>query len=354
MGHLHCSSNNRKNKYLTFTERIWIEVMYKDKKSTREISEAIGHSQRTVQRELKRGMVTQLDGSTWIYYETYSSDVAQNKHEERCAAKGPGLKIGHDHALCDYIEKQMLEEKWSPDVIIGRIKREKKKFATSICTKTLYRYLDQGLFVNISNKNLTYGKRKKSQNKNHDGPSYKNLKGRSIEERPQQVELREEAGHWEMDCVVGGKGKGREVILTLSERQSRTAKIIRLASKTQESVVAALDVMERKMGRKQFSEIFKSITVDNGVEFLNYGGIERSLRNKSRKRTIVYYAHPYSSWERGSNENMNRMIRRFIPKGTDIGSFSIKEIKRIENWLNNYPRKILNYRTPAEVYEMVA
>jgi IS30 family transposase len=131
-------------------------------------------------------------------------------------------------------------------------------------------------------------------------------------------------------------------------------RIIKLPQKTQEAVVSALDVLERQMGRKEFNRTFKSITVDNGCEFLNYAGIEKSIQSKKKARTIVYYAHPYSSWERGTNENMNRMIRRFIPKGTDISKFGKREIRRIQEWLNNYPRKILNYRTPAEAYNLVA
>jgi IS30 family transposase len=112
--------------------------------------------------------------------------------------------------------------------------------------------------------------------------------------------------------------------------------------------------MERQMGRIKFKDTFKSITVDNGSEFLNSSEMERSCLSKKKARTMVFYAHPYSAYERGSNENMNRMIRRFIPKGADIGKYSKQEIKRIENWLNNYPRKILDYYTPLEVYNQVA
>jgi IS30 family transposase len=92
---------------------------------------------------------------------------------------------------------------------------------------------------------------------------------------------------------------------------------------------------------KLFSETFKTITCDNGCENLDFEGIENSVRNK-RKRTKVYYAHPYSSWERGTNENINKMICRFIPKGIDISAFSVKQITQIQHWINNYPRRIFN------------
>jgi transposase, IS30 family len=354
MGHEHHNKDGRKNKHFTYKERLRIEVMHKGKAGTMAISEAIGCSQRSIQRELKRGKVTQLDGATWVYYESYSADISQNRYEQFSQSKGPALKIGNDFELCEYIEEQIIKKKQSPDAVIGRIKISGLAFKTKLSTKTLYRYIDQGIFGQLSNEHLIYGKRKRSTISGTARPSYQNIRGRSIEERGAYIEDRSEVGHWEMDCVVGGKGTGSAVLLTLTERQTRTERIIKLPRKTQAAVVAALDVLERQMGRKEFVHTFRSITVDNGSEFLDYAGIERSLLSKHKSRTIVYYAHPYSSWERGSNENLNRMIRRFIPKGTDISKLGKREIKRIQDWLNTYPRKILNYRTPAEVYSMVA
>ena len=354
MGHLHNTNNGRKNKHFTYRERLRIEVMHKEKQSTLKISQAIGCSQRSVQRELKRGKVRQLNGTKWIYYETYSADISQNRYEEEKQSKGPALKIGHDFKLCDYIERQIIDNRYSPDAVIGRIRATGLVFETKLSTKTLYRYINQGVFSRLCNRHLIYGKWKHSRKKSQPRPSYKNINGRGIEERSASINERTETGHWEMDCVVGGKGSGSSVLLTLTERKNRIERIIKLSRKTQEEVIAALDAIERKIGRKEFVRTFKSITVDNGCEFLNYSGIERSSQSKNKSRTIVYYAHPYSSWERGTNENMNRMIRRFIPKGTDIGKLTQRDIKRIEEWLNNYPRKLLGYRTPAEVYALTA
>ena len=147
-----------------------------------------------------------------------------------------------------------------------------------------------------------------------------------------------------MDCVVGPrKGKGA-VLLVLSERCSREEIICKMPGKTQESVKAALDKLEKKYG-KRFKEKFKTITVDNGSEFLNFGQIEQSVYDALTSRVKVYYAHPYSSWERGTNENINKMIRRFIPKGSDIGIITQAEINRIERWINNYPRRIFGYQS---------
>lgn len=113
---------------------------------------------------------------------------------------------------------------------------------------------------------------------------------------------------------MGKKNDNGPVLLVLSERKTREEIIIKIANKTQEPVIKAIDMLELKY-KKGFKDKFKTITVDNGSEFLDYEGIERSRLEPNTKRTKVYYAHPYSSWERGTNENSNRLIRRFIPKG---------------------------------------
>lgn len=118
-----------------------------------------------------------------------------------------------------------------------------------------------------------------------------------------------------------------------------------------ETVVAALDRLERLYGAA-FYRIFKTITVDNGSEFADADGIERSARRKDAKRTTVYYCHAYSSCERGTNENINRMIRRQFPKGTDFDKVTAAEVKRVETWLNNYPREILGFMSSAQAFEL--
>ena len=142
-----------------------------------------------------------------------------------------------------------------------------------------------------------------------------------------------------MDTVVGKSGT-KEVLLVLTERMTKQEIIRKLKSKSQYCVVKELDKLERKLGSKKFRETFRTITCDNGCENLDCEGIERSVMVK-KKRTEVYYAHPYSAWERGSNENANKLIRRFVPKGADISKFSHERIKMIEHWMNNYPRRSL-------------
>lgn len=353
MGHLDYSKETRKNKHLTYRERLKIECLLKDGKNAEEISSHIGCSKRTVERERLRGQVTQLNGTTWEYYSRYDADYAHNNYRAGHEGKGASLKIGYDHKLCEHIETEILKGN-SPDVIASGLRKSQGKFSVTLCTRTIYSYLDKNIFLNVGYKDLICGRYRKKQKDALSRPSYKNLRGRSIEERPASVEDRLEAGHWEMDLVVSGSRGKRAALLTLTERTSRREIIRKLPDKTQNSVIQALDVMERQMGRIRFSKTFLSITVDNGSEFLGSREMERSCISSRKARTMIYYAHPYSAYERGSNENMNRMIRRFIPKGTDIGQYTKKDIQRIENWINNYPRKILDYRTPLEVYEQVA
>ena len=353
MGHEHCIAKTAKNKHLKYRDRLMIEVMLKAKKDTGTVAEAIGHSRRTVQREISRGQVQRLDGNTWQYYMAYDADVAQNNYLSKRSGSGPGIKIGHDHKLCGEIERQ-IKQKRSPDVIAQDIRKRETEFAVTICTRTIYNYLAKNIFLTVDYKDLVYGHYQKKSGSPVNRPSYKNIRGQSIEERPAVVNDRLETGHWEMDLVVSGKGRGTACLLTLTERVSRREIIRKLPDKTQNSVIHEMDVLERQMGRKGFSQMFKTITADNGSELLNSDEMERSCLIRQKQRTLVYYAHPYSSYERGSNENLNRMIRRFIPKGADISQYTKQAIKRIEQWLNTYPRKILDYRTPLEAYAQTA
>jgi len=338
---------SRKNKHLNYRERYTIEILLKEKMAVSEISKRLGRHKRTIEREIAKGTVWLLN-SDLSYRQEYCADTGQMVYDRNSRNKGPGLKIGKDHKLAKYIEQKIVKEKYSPDAVIGQIKVKSIEFETSICTKTLYNYIDQEVFANITNKDLPVKRYKKKGSYRKVKIAHKNLKGSSIEERPAEVEKREEYGHWEMDCVVGNHGGSGAALLVLSERRSREEIIYKMDSKTQESVQKVLDALEKKYG-KHFREKFKTITVDNGSEFLDFKGLERSVNNPREQRTKIYYAHPYSSWERGTNENSNKLIRRFIPKGTDIAKISKKTIKAIEEWMNNYPRRILGYKTPKEL-----
>lgn len=174
-------------------------------------------------------------------------------------------------------------------------------------------------------------------------------RGKSIDQRPKSANERSEFGHWEMDCVESGRGS-RSCLLTLVERQTNYSLNFKLHSQSQKQVKRQLDRLERKLGKPSFSELFKSITVDNGSEFLDYQGLMSSIFSKKKLRTEIYYCHPYSSYERGSNEQMNGQIRRFIPKGMDISKVSKGQVREITNHFNTYPKRSLKGKTSGQLF----
>lgn len=177
-------------------------------------------------------------------------------------------------------------------------------------------------------------------------PGNRNAKGNKGGGAPEGNSNAEKDGaYWEMDTVYSGQGKSRKALLVLTERMTRKEIIIPIQNRKAETIVKALDCLERKLGAAKFRRIFKAITADNGTEFAAAKELERSCINKTTPRTKLYYCHPYSSWERGSNENINGMIRRRHPKGTDFAKVPKEEISKTEAWINHYPRKILGYRS---------
>ena len=154
-----------------------------------------------------------------------------------------------------------------------------------------------------------------------------------------------------MDLVEGLKGQKEPYLLVLSERKTRKEIIELIPNKSAESVAKALDRIERQLGVIKFREIFKTITTDNGTEFRSWKLIGKSYTGSKKTRTTQYFADAYSSWQRGTNENINKMIRRFLPKGTSFKGLKQEDVKRIEKWINNYPRKILKFKTSEEYYE---
>lgn len=336
----HDTIKAKKFKHLSERERYRIEDLSMEGLTPLEISKRLGRDRRTIEREIKRGKVELLK-SDLTKYSKYCADAGQRIHDEHGRNKGPSLKIGNEHKLVADIEKKIKEEKYSPDAAIMALSARKSEYKCMICTKTLYNYIDAGLFLGISNKDLPVKRNKSKQKYKKVRIARNNTKGTSIENRPTEVETREEYGHFEMDLVVGKQGGDGVVLLVLTERKTRQELIRKLPNKEQKSVILALDNLEKEY-KNDFYSIFKTITCDNGSEFLDFESLERSVINPNNKRTTIYFAHPYSSYERGSNENANKLIRRFIPKGTDFGHLSNDDIERIQNWINNYPRRKLS------------
>lgn len=333
------TEKEKQKKYITEAERYQIEILLQQKYNTAQVADALGHRYHTIYHEIRRGTVKQID-THLREYETYRADYAQRVYNESVSNRGRNLKIGSDHKLAEYIEDMIRNKKYSPEALLFHAENQHLQFDTKLCYKTIYNYLDAGLFLNASVDDLPVKKTHRKKKGEKLSVSLNNRKGRSIEKRPEDILERKQYGHWEMDTVVSAKNTGKSCLLVLSERMTREEIVIKIKDKKSSSVVHALNMLERKCGSKKFREKFKTITCDNGVEFLDQAGIEKSRYTKGM-RTIVYYCHPYSSYERGTNENINRMIRRFFPKGTNFDTVTKEQVAMVENWINNYPRKIL-------------
>lgn len=340
MCHLNYNKKINKYKHLTYAERTMIEIWYnQDQKTKKEIAVLLHKSERTIRREINRGLV-EVRGYQWEEKTEYSAKIAQDYYEYNKTGKGPQMKLDSDIKLVEHIEKEIKEEKKSPEVVAIELKEN--GFNVEISGKTIRNAIKSGnLFNKIKQGQIIYTK--KYNNKNKEKRVSKMIPAeKSIEYRPKEANERSEYGHWEGDLVVGKQGT-KAVLFTLTERMTRQEIIIKLPNKQTDTIAKAIDKLERKY-KSKFYTMFKTITFDNGVEFMGYDGIEKSCR-KEGKRTNIYYAHPYCSGERGTNENNNRLIRRWIPKGTDITSIKVSFVKKIEEWINNYPRAMFDYQS---------
>lgn len=338
-------------KDLTLTQRRELENYLKAGLNKKRIAELLGVCLATVYNELKRGECTQKVYSYTDYWgeqhykqvKAYSADIAEYKYRLNQSSHGAPLKIGNDFELVWEIEKRVINNKLSPCAALGRIKRE-NLCRTTISKTTLYRYIRSGyIFERITMQDVQFKKHHYQKSTVKRPP-----KGTSIEKRPSEITARNTFGHWEMDCVIGKQGT-RETILTLTERLTRYEIVFKMPDHKSATVVRYVNKLEKRFG-KRFRKLFKSITVDNGVEFSDFKGLEKSIYGG--KRTSVYYCHPYTSCERGSNERLNREIRRLIPKGTDLSTISESRIKSVEAWVNDYPREIFGYATSAEMFNI--
>lgn len=329
----------RKGKHLNQFERGRIASLTEAGFTAYRIGKMLGRSPQTIRNELKRGTVTTLyKGFKEITkYRPESGQVIYEMNRKRC--KVP-LKVKQCKRFMLYIEEEVLRNKRSFDAARGRaIRTGLFSKEEVVCVTTLYSYAERGI-IGVRNIDLP----EKVSRRIKRAPRiriHKRLRGRSIEERPKEINQREMFGHWEIDLVIG-KISGDDALLTLTERKTKKEIIEKIPNKTMEEVMKALLRVEARV--PYFNEAFKSITSDNGVEFSRLHELENG------KTVRVYYAHPYSSWERGLNESTNRIIRRFIPKGRSIRRYSGKRIAEIEQWINTLPRRILDYRTADEAF----
>lgn len=338
----------RRYRRMTYKDRLKLESLYNTHKfSVRDLASLLGFSPSTICEELKHGYYNKLNHD-WTETKRYSADRAQQHADFSITTKRPPLKIGNDHAFVKLVERLILDEKKSPDEVAHLLRTEyKTKVKTQVCTTTLYSYIAQGFFPRITAKNLFFEGKRKRKNKAAQTEK-KPPHGRSIDTRPEEISTREDFGHWEMDTVIGTKNKG-ETLIVLTERKTRYEIILRSKDKSALSTAQVLNHLERKY-KKSFQKIFKTITVDNGTEFSTTEILEKSCRRKNAARTTLYYCHPYTSSERGSNENQNRFVRKFFPRGIPIKNYTDQYIQAVQDYINNKYRKLLNYHTSAELF----
>lgn len=339
MDHLHSTTTeHRKGKHLSYEDRVLIQTRLKDGWTPNKIAGEIGCAPNTVRNEIKRGTVALYRGNVFRY-KANAGQAAYEQNREACCRHYDLLEKS---AFISYVEKHFSEDKWSLDVCVHRSLKDGLFTREQIvCTKTLYNYADLGL---LTIKNIDLPEKLRRSPKKARVLENKRVLGRSITERPASIDDRAEFGHWEADLVIGSKSGNDDALLTMIERKTREYWMIRVPGRDPNGVMAALRDL-RDQYREHWSDVFKTITTDNGSEFSLLSGLE------DVSKTLVYFAHPYTSCEKGSVERHNGLIRRFIPKGRRIDSFSDEQIYQIEVWCNSLPRKILGYSTPDELFE---
>lgn len=333
-------------KRMTYTDRLKIEALFNAKVPVKIIVQQLHFHISAIYREIKHGLYKHLN-TDYTYSVKYSAYKAQQYTDFNRTGKGAQLKVGNDHKFIRFVENMILNKKYSPDAVLGYIRENKIQFNTNICRVTLYNYIDKGLFPHLTNKNLLMkGKRRK---KHKIRPLKQASYGTSIEKRPSEILKRNSFGHWEMDSVIGKRKKGN-TLLVFTERFTRYEIILKSKDKTALSTVKAINNLEKTFGKNTFRKIFRTITCDNGTEFSQFYHMQLSPID-GKQRTSIYYCHPYCSSERGSNENQNRFIRRFIPKSSDIENYTTADICKVQDYINSYPRRIFDYKNSQQLFE---
>jgi IS30 family transposase len=314
--------NNNTYSHFTQEERYRIQIGREEGKSMSMIARELGVNKSSVSREIKRNSVLiRRENKSTKKYEPDYFEVVEYKTESAqalyCGKRCGNYKLDRIAGLMGRINN-LIKEKYHPEVIAN-------KTGNAVCSKTIYNYMLAGL--------IDKG-RIKLRKKQHKSPSrvHKRLLGISIEQRP-DISSREEFGHIEGDLVLGSKSS-KEVWLTLVERKTRNAFVYRLPDRKALTVLIAMKKFLRR------NKWVKSITFDNGSEF----ALCHTLKNP------VYFAHPYSSWERGSNENFNKLLRRELPKGRNLALYTKEQLQSALNFINNLPRKILDFKSSNQLF----
>lgn len=322
--------------HLSEAERGKIEAYLSEGIKPSEIAKRLGRHRSTIYREIRRGSVKQVKqvNGQKVYHKHYFADTAQNRYSKgRENSYYLKLKKVSQHFLSGFTEAMKAKPRvYSVDTFVHVYKLEHPEEIIP-STKTVYNYIHQGLLdVKLIDLPKAVRIRKKSKTRT----STKKHLGMSIEERPVTINNRSTFGHWEIDSVLGLKTSGEPSIMTLVERQTRFALTIKLPEKKATYVNQAVLAYMNDYP-------IKSITADNGSEF--------SLLNEL-EGVDIYFAHAYSSHERGTNEHFNGLLREFVPKGVSLREVSINDLETYTNAINDRPRRLHNYKSAKNLFEL--
>jgi IS30 family transposase len=317
---------------LSLTEREEISRGLVSERSLRSIAQSLNRSPSTISREVRR------NGGRQAYRAARSDQRAWDS-----ARRPKSCKLSFNDPLCQLIARK-LRRKWSPQQIAGWLKRKHpNEEQHRVSHETIYRSLyvqTRGVLKKELQECLRSPRAiRRSRHATQKGLRLRKIKNAiPISERPPEVEDRAVPGHWEGDLIVGSNNS---YIATLVERHSRFVMLAKVENKDTQSVVTALIKQARKLPK----ELYRTLTWDRGSEMA--GHVAFTMATK----IDVYFCDPQSPWQRGSNENTNRLLRQYFPKGTDISGFSQAKLSAVARQLNERPRKTLQYKTPAEKFE---
>ena len=335
----------RQFKQLSYTERVALAVYFSQGFSDSKISRITGRARSTIARERTRGSA---QGTKCAQYDFKAAQIdADTKAHKK------GRKVKLDSSTAEALTQLINRGNYSPYAAIQTAKHL-GILKTAVCVQTLYNYIHKNKVLDVQSENLPYGFYTEKPTKTpflEREKSNKTKEGMSIEDRPKEVLTRKEFGHWEGDTVYGKQGVPG-VFLTLIERKTRYLVSIWLPNRCQASIVKGLNAIEKKFGTEKFYKCFKSVTFDNGTEFNNIEGIQTSYKGTHKRIRNIYFAHPYCSSERGSNEVVHKFIRRKYPKGKPLDNIDSLEYARHVDWINYYPRKLHNGECAAALYEL--
>lgn len=318
--------------HLTLVERVKIQTYREQEMSPTRIALNLGRSVTTIRRELERNRTAR----------GYDAEQAQRRYAQRRQPCRPANKLDYE-PLRAYVIEKIRDEEWTPEQVAGRLPVDcpddpRMRVSHEAIYQAIYAQ-DSLRFLIAFLPQARPKRRKRGQGKTRRGPSIPNRVG--IDQRPKEADTRTTHGHWEGDTVIGKNNDG--FIVTLVERTSRLLYAVK--TQTKQACEVAQAVIETLLDRP--ASWLKTLTFDNGTEFAHHQRISQALPLN------VYFADPYASYQRGTNENTNGLIRRYLPKGRTFADLTQRQLDSIVDQINNRPRKCLGYRTPNEVFQQV-